>query len=136
MKKAVSYRNTFESVPGTNQYWAMSIKFLAQGNNRQSLTGFEPMWLAIIRLLVRHANHLTTPSLVISFFEVLTNYWLCFYQIDITYILYRKFHIQHKIDKKDLPLDPKLLNLDGSRHETPSEGLVVASAWKKVFLTC
>jgi hypothetical protein len=29
----------------------MSVKFLAQGNNDLPLTGFLPMWLAIIRLL-------------------------------------------------------------------------------------
>ena len=32
--KAVNlYRNTLESVPGINQHWAISVKFLAQENN-------------------------------------------------------------------------------------------------------
>jgi hypothetical protein len=31
----------------------MSVKFLAQGNNDLPLTGFESMWLTIIKLLVR-----------------------------------------------------------------------------------
>jgi len=26
-------QTTLESVPGTNQYWAMTVKFIAQGNN-------------------------------------------------------------------------------------------------------
>ena len=26
--KLLAYRNTLESVPGTNQYWAMSVSFL------------------------------------------------------------------------------------------------------------
>ena len=54
------YRNTLESVPGTNQYWAISLKFPAEGNNGLSLTGFEPMRLAILRLLVRRINLSTT----------------------------------------------------------------------------
>ena len=60
-RKLLAYRITLDSVPGTNQYWAMSIKFLAQGNNGLSLAGFEPMRLGIIRLLVRRVNHSTTP---------------------------------------------------------------------------
>ena len=52
-RKLLAYRNTLESVPGINQYWAISVKFLAQGNNGLSLTGFEPMRLAILILLVR-----------------------------------------------------------------------------------
>ena len=27
------FRNTLESILGTNQYWTMSVQFLAQGNN-------------------------------------------------------------------------------------------------------
>ena len=51
-RKLLAYRNTLKSLPpGTNQYWAMSVKFLAQGNNGLSLTGFEPMRLAILRSL-------------------------------------------------------------------------------------
>ena len=61
-KKLLAYRNTLESVPGTNQYWAINAKFLAQGNNGLSPTGFEPMRLGIVRLPVRrfkvkHPNH-------------------------------------------------------------------------------
>ena len=59
--KLLAYRNTLESVPGTNQYWAISVKFLAQAINGLSLTGFEPKQLAILRLLVWHVNHLTMP---------------------------------------------------------------------------
>ena len=59
-RKLLAYRNTLESFPGTNQYWAMSVKFLAQGNNGLPLTWFEPMWLAILRLLVWCVNHSTT----------------------------------------------------------------------------
>ena len=59
-RKFLAYINTFESVPGTKQYWAISVKFLAQGNNSLSVTGFKPMRLAILRL-VRHVNHSTTP---------------------------------------------------------------------------
>ena len=36
---------------------AMSVKFLAQENNSFPLTGFEPLRLAIPRLLVRHVTH-------------------------------------------------------------------------------
>ena len=67
-RKLLAYRNTLESVPGTNQYWAVSVKFLAHGNNSLSLTVFEPMWLTIIRLLVKCFNHsplLITSSLVL-----------------------------------------------------------------------
>ena len=39
----------------------MSVKFLAQGNNDLSLTGFEPMRLAILRLLARRVNYSTNP---------------------------------------------------------------------------
>jgi hypothetical protein len=45
-RKLLAYKHTFESIPGTNQYWAMSVKFLAQGNNDMLLSGFEPMRLA------------------------------------------------------------------------------------------
>ena len=62
-RKLLAYRNTIESIPGINQYRAISVKFIAQGNNGLSLTGFEPMWLAILRLLIRHVNHSTTPPL-------------------------------------------------------------------------
>jgi hypothetical protein len=41
----------------------MSVIFLAQGNNGLLLTGFEPMRLAIIRLLVRRVNHSAMPPL-------------------------------------------------------------------------
>ena len=34
-------------------------KFLTHGNNSLTLNGFEPMWLAILGLLVRRINHLT-----------------------------------------------------------------------------
>jgi hypothetical protein len=37
-----------EYVPGTNQYLAINVKFLAQGNNGLPLTGFEPTWSAIL----------------------------------------------------------------------------------------
>ena len=60
-KKLLAYRNTLESVLGINQYWAMSVKFLAQWNNGLPLTVIEPMEQAISRLLVRCVNHSTTP---------------------------------------------------------------------------
>ena len=53
--------HTLKSIPGTNQFWAIKVKFLAQGNNGLPLTGFEPMQLVILRLLVQRVNHLTTP---------------------------------------------------------------------------
>jgi hypothetical protein len=56
-RKLKAYRHTFDSVLGTNQYWAISVKFLAQGNNDWPLTGFGPLLLAIIRLLVQRINH-------------------------------------------------------------------------------
>ena len=31
-KNLLAYRNTLGFVPGTNQYWAISVKFLAQLN--------------------------------------------------------------------------------------------------------
>ena len=62
-RKLLAYINTLESIPGTNKYWAISVKFLAQGNNDLSLTGFEPMRLAILRLLVWCVNHSTTMPL-------------------------------------------------------------------------
>ena len=40
LRKLLAYRHTIESVPGTNQYWAVSVKFLAQGND-----GFAPDWV-------------------------------------------------------------------------------------------
>ena len=56
-RKLLADRNTLESIPGTNQYWAISVKFLAQGNNR-----VWTIWLAILRLLVWRVNHSTrTP---------------------------------------------------------------------------
>ena len=67
-RKLLSYRSTLKSVPGTNQYWAMRVKFFAQGNNELSLTGFEPIRLAILKLLVRHVNHSTTPPLLKLFY--------------------------------------------------------------------
>ena len=48
--KLLAYRNTLESVPETDQYCAISVKFLAQGNSGLSLTGFEPMQLAILKI--------------------------------------------------------------------------------------
>ena len=51
-RKLLAYRYTLESVPGTNHYWEISVKFLAQGNNGLPLTGFEPMRLALLKLLV------------------------------------------------------------------------------------
>ena len=41
-RKLEAYRHTLGSVPGTNQYWATGVKFLAQENNDKPLTGFEP----------------------------------------------------------------------------------------------
>ena len=75
-KKLSAYRNILESVHGTNQYWAMSVKFLAQGDNDLPLTGSEPMWLAILRLLARHINHSTTPpsTLIYSLSTLVKSY--------------------------------------------------------------
>jgi hypothetical protein len=56
-RKLKAYRQTLESVPGTNQYWAMSVKVLVQGNNGPPLTGFELTRKAILRLLVKRDNH-------------------------------------------------------------------------------
>ena len=62
-RKLFAYRNTLKSVPVTNQYWAISVKIIAQAYNGLPLTGFEPMGLAILRLLVWCLNHSITPSL-------------------------------------------------------------------------
>ena len=51
-RKLLAYRNTLQSLPGTNQYIAMSAKFLAQGNNDLSQSGFELVWCV---------KHSTTP---------------------------------------------------------------------------
>ena len=45
----------------TNQYRAMSVKFLAHWNNSLPLTRFEPILLAILKSLVRGVNRSTTP---------------------------------------------------------------------------
>ena len=67
----LAYRNTLESVHGTNQYWVMNVMFHAQGNNGLPLTGFEPMRLAILRLQVRRVNQSTTrPEFVNSFIVI------------------------------------------------------------------
>ena len=51
----------------------MSVKFLAQGNNSLTLTGFEPMLLAILRLLVWCVNHLTMlPNHAVFLWLVIT----------------------------------------------------------------
>ena len=49
----------------------MSVKLLAQGNNGLSLTGFEPMKLAILRLLAWCVNQLTTLQLDVIFDPVI-----------------------------------------------------------------
>ena len=69
-RKLLAYINTLESVPGTNQYWAISVKFIAQRNNGLSLTGFEPIWLAILRLLVRRVNYSTTAPCTNEFTRI------------------------------------------------------------------
>ena len=62
-RKLLAYRrNTIESVPGTNKHFGMSVKFLAEGNNGLTVIGFEPMWLAILRLLFRRVNHSSTNT--------------------------------------------------------------------------
>ena len=50
-RKLLAYRHTFESISGTNLYWAMSVKFLARGNNDLPPTGLAPIWLAIFDVL-------------------------------------------------------------------------------------
>ena len=51
-RRLLAHRNTMESVPGTNQYWTMGVKFLAKGNNSLPLTRFEPMRLAKSEVLI------------------------------------------------------------------------------------
>ena len=86
-RKLLAYRNTLESAPGTNQYCAISVKFLAQWNNGLSFTGFEPMRLAILRLLVQRVNHSTTkpPHGLIWF-----NLGCVLHMLEIFNKLYRK----------------------------------------------
>ena len=60
-RELLAYRNTIEYVPGINQYWEMSVKFLTQANNGLPMTGFEPMRLSIFKLILRRVNHSNTP---------------------------------------------------------------------------
>ena len=62
-RKLVAKIETFQNpfLEPTMQYWTMIVKFLAQGNNGLTLTGFELIWLAILRLLVWRVNNWTTP---------------------------------------------------------------------------
>ena len=76
-RKLLAYINTLESVLGTNQYWAISVKFLAQGNNSLSLIGFEPMRLAILRLLVRRTKLMS---------RVLQNAYIFYFNTIIIYL--------------------------------------------------
>ena len=63
-RKLIAYIETLSNpIPRTNQYWAMIVKFLAQGNNDSPLTGFELTWTSILRLLVQHVNQSATPAL-------------------------------------------------------------------------
>jgi hypothetical protein len=48
---------------GTNQCCTMRVKFLAQGNKNLSLMRFEPMQIAIIRILVQCVGHSVMPPL-------------------------------------------------------------------------
>jgi hypothetical protein len=60
-------------------YQAMNVKFLSKGNNGLSMTGFEPMRPAILRLLVRRDNHSATPPLQVCFCTLPSNItWLCY----------------------------------------------------------
>ena len=45
----------------------MSVNFLNQVNNGLPLTGFEPMRLTILRLLVRHVTHLSHAATSIGY---------------------------------------------------------------------
>ena len=65
-RKLFAYKNTVESVPGTNQYWeVVQSLLLMKTANDLSLTCFEPMRLAILGLLVQRINHSTTPRPVL-----------------------------------------------------------------------
>ena len=73
-RKLLAYLNSLESVPGTNQYWAMNVvSSLAQGNIGLHLTKLEPMRLAIIRLLVRRVtfSSLLASSITVGFFMII-----------------------------------------------------------------
>ena len=52
---------TLESVPGTNQYYAIRVKFLAQGNNGGFCWGSNSRMTDIHRLLVRRSTHCAMP---------------------------------------------------------------------------
>ena len=55
-RKLLPIRNILESVPGTNQYLAITVDFLIKVKNGLSLTRFEHMFL------IRRVNHSTTPQ--------------------------------------------------------------------------
>ena len=52
-----------KSVPGTNQYKAIRVKFLAQGNNGGLWWGSNSRLTGIHRSRVRRATHCATPPL-------------------------------------------------------------------------
>ena len=58
-RKPLAYINTLQSVPWNQP--VLSNQCLKEINGLLSLTWFEPMRLAIFRLLVRRVKHSTTP---------------------------------------------------------------------------
>ena len=68
-------------------------RFFAEGNNGLSLTGFEPMRLAILRLLVRCVNHSTRPPVKITTW-MYSGIWLCYSKMFI-YMDFFRFDIHN-----------------------------------------
>ena len=51
------YGHSYKSIPGTDQYWVMRVKFLAHGNIGLPLTEFEPMQLDIFSIAWSCSEH-------------------------------------------------------------------------------
>ncbi|XP_060601612.1 phospholipid phosphatase 1-like, partial [Ruditapes philippinarum] len=93
------------TVPGTNQYKAMRVKFLGHGNNGLPLAGFKPTRPAIVRLLVRRFNHRAMPPLNNNI-EVYV--WIIFFQMFIIETFHFISSITRQTDGKKI-LAQKLL---------------------------
>ena len=83
-RKLSAYWNSLESVPGTNQYWAISVK--QSCSRKQRLVPDR----VILRLLVQRVNHSTTPP-HIRYFELLGDT-----DINVTSLVKVKIELQER----------------------------------------